>query len=254
MAEVENFRDSYRVRFYETDPYGRASVRSLLNYLQEAATGDAERLDVAVDYLKENGLAWVMLRIRVEMERWPRGGDRVTVDTWPHAATRVMTERRFRVLDQEGRPLGAATTLWVILDTERRRPVRLPQFALDAIQAVMRTDRPASLEDIPALEEVQTERSFRVRFADLDVARHLNNAAYLQWAAETTPENLWSSHAPHRIDAHYMMECLLGETVDSSSRRLGEDEPAVFLHSLRRRSDGAEVLRARTVWKTTAGV
>ena len=117
----------------------------------------------------------------------------------------------------------------------------------------MRTDRPVSLDDIPALEEAQTERSFRVRFADLDVAHHLHNAAYPPWPAGTPPANLWPSPPPHRIDAHYMMECRLGETVDSTSQRLGEDEPAVFLHSLRRRSDGAEVLRARTVWKATAG-
>jgi medium-chain acyl-[acyl-carrier-protein] hydrolase len=220
MPDVASLRESYTVRTCDTDPYGRATVRTLLLLLQEAATAHATLLGVAVDFLKENRLAWGMTRLRVEMERWPCGGDTMTVETWPHAASRIMTERRFHLMDDDGEPFGTATTLWVNLDTERRRPVRLPQFVLDAVLPVVRADQPVSLDKIPVVETAEFERAFEVRYADLDMAQHVNNAAYVQWATETTPEAMWQTHLPLTLDVHFLAECRFGDTVVSAVQRL----------------------------------
>jgi medium-chain acyl-[acyl-carrier-protein] hydrolase len=244
--------ESYLVRSYETDPYGRASVRTLLLLLQESATGHSIALDVAVRFLIENRLAWVLTRLHLETERWPRGGDTITVETWPHAASRLMVERRFRVHDADGETLGSATTMWVVLDLERRRPIRLPPFIVDALAPVVGDRLPATLDKIPELDTAENRRMFEVRYADLDMVHHVNNAAYVQWATETTPEELWQSHLPAVLDVHYLAECRLGDTVESASRRLPEPGDPAFLHVLRRQSDGAEVLRARTLWRRFA--
>lgn len=244
--------ESYRVRSYETDPYGRASVRTLLLLLQEAATEHSKVLDVAVRFLIENRLAWVLTRLRMKMERWPRGGDVITVETWPHAASRLLVERRFLVHDADGRGLGQATTMWVVLDLQRRRPIRLPPFIVDALTPVVGDRPPASLDKLPDLDAAEHERSFEVRYADLDMVHHVNNAAYVQWAAETTPQELWASHLPAVLDVHYLAECVLGDTVDSASQSLAGTDDETFLHVLRRRCDGAEVLRARSVWRPVA--
>jgi len=246
MSETAPHRESYEVRICDTDPCGRATVRTLLLLLQEAATAHATVLGVAVDYLIENQLAWVMLRLQVKMASWPRGGDTIGVETWVHSASRVTTERRFRVVADSGDTVGDIITQWVILDTVRRRPVRLPQFAIDAIKPVVRAERPVSLDEVPALETAEVERVFEVRYSDLDVAQHVNNAAYIQWATETVPEELLRTHVPREIEAHYLAECRFGDTVESSSGDNGGNPS--FLHSLRRRSDGAEVLRARSRW------
>ena len=251
MTEPTTHRESFTVRTCDTDPWGRATVRTLLLLLQEAATTHADKLGVALDYLIENQLAWVMMRLRVKMSAWPRGGERISVETWVHSASKVMTERRFRVTGESDTPMGEVITQWVILDTERRRPVRLPQFALDAIAPVVRAEKPISLDKLPELETAENDRGFEVRFSDLDIAQHVNNAAYIQWAAETVPEDVLRSQLPLEIDAHYLSECRFGESVDSSSA--GLTDTIGFLHSLRRRSDGAEVLRARTVWSPAGG-
>jgi len=245
-------RESYRVRSYETDPYGRASVRTLLRLLQEAATEHSIVLGVAVRSLIENRLAWVLTRLRLEMDGWPHGGDTITVETWPHAASRLMIERRFRIHGADGTTLGSATTMWVVLDLERRRPIRLPPFIVQALEPVIGDRQPASVEKIQGIDTPELQQVFEVRYADLDMVHHVNNAAYVQWATETTPEELWRCHLPSVLDVHYLAECRLGDAVESSSQGLGEGGDPGFLHLLRRRSDGAEVLRARTVWRRVA--
>jgi acyl-ACP thioesterase len=249
MSEAATYSEEFGVRVCDTDPWGRATVRTLLLLLQEAATSHATDLGVAVDYLIENRLAWVMVRLQVSMTSWPHGGDTIAVETWVHSASRVMTERRFRVIGGGGAVLGDVVTQWVILDTARRRPVRLPKFALDAIAPVVRAEKPVSLDEIPELDASEHDRTFEVRFSDLDIAQHVNNAAYIQWISETVPEEKLRTHIPHRIDAHYLAECRFGDVVDSRSA----ETAGGFLHSLRRRSDGAEVLRARTRWTPGGG-
>jgi hypothetical protein len=51
------------------------------------------------------------------------------------------------------------------------------------------------------------------------------------------------------LDVHYQAECRFGDTVESEVQNAGE---RAFLHLLRRRSDGADVLRARTRWERVA--
>jgi medium-chain acyl-[acyl-carrier-protein] hydrolase len=242
-------REAYRVRTYEADPYGRASVRTLLLLLQEVATAHAQLLDIAVRYLIDNRLAWVLTRLKLEVNRWPHGGETITVETWPHAASRLMIERRFSIWGEDGSETGEAATMWIVMDLDRRRPVRLPPFILDALRPIMSDESLVSLEKIPAAEEPSGSRLFEVRYADLDMVHHVNNAAYVQWAAETTPEQLWGSHIPAGIDVHYLAECRFGDTVESQVQDVGNGS---FLHLLRRRSDGAEVLRARTRWERVA--
>ena len=124
----------FRIRAYETDPGGRLQAPILCQLMQEAATAHASDLGVAVETLLDRGVAWVLSGLRLEVQRWPGPDAEIVIKTWPEAANRLYTERRFEVLDPAGEILASASTLWVVLDLERRRPVRLPPVVLDVLQ------------------------------------------------------------------------------------------------------------------------
>jgi acyl-ACP thioesterase len=242
------YRESYRIRSYETDPRGFVTPRTLCQLLQEAATGHAAALAIAVETLLDRGVAWVLSRLQLEVGRWPRGGEEITVETWPHAASRLVIERRFRVLDGDGAEIAHATTLWVVMDLERRRPIRLPDFILEAIDRLVDPEaRPVSPDKLAALEEPEHERRFEVRYTDLDMVRHVNNALYVQWAVESVPEDFLQEKLPAALDVHFLGECRLGDTVVSRSRRDDLGGRPSCLHLLVR-DDGTEVARAGTRW------
>ena len=75
----------FRVRSYETDPLGRLQVPILCKLLQEAATAHAAILGVAVETLIDSGVAWVLSRLHLEMNRWPKADDTIVIETWPEA-------------------------------------------------------------------------------------------------------------------------------------------------------------------------
>jgi medium-chain acyl-[acyl-carrier-protein] hydrolase len=75
-ATNARLREQFRVRSYEADSLGRLQVPILCRMLQEAATAHAAELGVAVDALVDNGVAWVLSRLDLHVERWPRCDER----------------------------------------------------------------------------------------------------------------------------------------------------------------------------------
>ena len=242
-------RMAFQVRSYETDPQGRLQVPILCQLLQEAATGHAAILGVAVEKLIENGVAWVLSRLHLEMERWPAADEEIIVETWPEAASRLFTERRFEVLDASTHRLGSASTLWLVLDLRRRRPVRLPTFVIERLHEHEIGSEPAKFGDLVVPDPIEHELGFTVRRSDLDLADHVNNTSYVAWAIEAVPNKVWSNAELADLDFHFLSECHHGQTVASCSQTVAQGSEIEVRHQLMRHEDGAEVAQARSLWR-----
>lgn len=240
--------EQFRVRSYEVDPMGRLQIPILCKLLQEVAVAHAAMLGVAVESLFERGTAWVLSRLNLRMEHWPRGDDEIVIETWPAAANRLLTERRFRILDVEGRETGSASTLWLVLDLERRRPVRLPPQVVERLQALDLEPEPVRPPEIVSPDASTLELAFTVRRSDVDLAGHANNTTFVEWVVEAVPDEVWRAGDLHELEIQFLAECHRGQTVLSRSQ-LTSGEQLEVRHQLLRQEDGVEVARARTVWR-----
>jgi len=249
MSRPARHTETFPIRAFECDLHGRLLPRTFCLLLQEAASAHAAELGVAVDGLIERGVAWVLAQLRLQVHRWPRSGDRLTIETWPEAASGSRTERRFVVTGSGGTPIGEAVTIWLVLDLERRRPVRLPDFVAPRLAAIVSSASPTRLSPIPAFAAPQHERALTVGYSDLDPVRHANNAAFVEWMVECTSGELWESHEPAEVEVHYLAECRLGDAIVSQSAAMDDTERPTLLHRLVRVTDGTEAARARTVWR-----
>jgi medium-chain acyl-[acyl-carrier-protein] hydrolase len=239
------------VRSYETDPQGRLEVPILCKLMQETAVAHAAILGVSVETLMDNGVAWVLSHLDLKVERWPGPDAEITIKTWPEAASRLIIERRFEVLDSAGELSASASTYWLVLDLERRRPVRLPAVVLEAMtkhEIGSATLKPDRLEQ-PDL--VDLERVFTVRRSDLDRADHVNNTSYVEWAMEAVPVEVWASQELAELEISFLSECHQGQTIVSVSQTTGDARGSEVRHQLVRREDGEPAALARTVWRST---
>jgi len=242
-------RDRFRVRSYETDPLGRLQVPILCKLLQEAATAHAAILGVAVDTLIENGVAWVLSSLHLEMQRWPTSDEYIVIETWPEAANRLFTERRFNVVDAAENSIGTASTLWLILDLERRRPVRLPAHVVERLGELGLGSEPRRFGDLVTPDPVDRELAFTVRRSDLDLAEHVNNTSYVEWAIEAVPDEVWSTCELAELEIQFVSECHQRQTVLSRSQPVDRGGDIEVRHQLMRHEDNSEVARAITLWR-----
>ena len=82
-----------------------------------------------------------------------------------------------------------------------------PQEVLgDRIPAFERREDDFDYEKIPSVEALNLpvmKKEFRIRFDDLDVNQHVNNANYIAWALETLDYNFKCENAIKSMDVYY---------------------------------------------------
>jgi len=245
MAQpVHPWTESFTVRSYEVTPHGRAALRTLCNYFQEVAGNHAQELGLSRDAMLQRGTAWVLARLRVQVQRYPAWEQTVQVETWPSGVNGLYATREFLLQDRDGSTLATGTSAWAVIDVERRRPVRIPEDVYD----ITPPDRPRPLafadRRVPTPDRVDHARRFDVRFSDLDVNQHVNNARYVEWALEAAPSDILMTQQPTEIDIHFRAETTLEETVVTQLKQ----EEDRCIHRVQRARDEETVALATTRW------
>ena len=157
----------------DTAASGRARLDTIVDWLQAVAYADV------VDAGLDREVLWVVRRCALRVDRFPVLGDRVTLTTACSSLGARWAERRTRLAGVE------AVALWVAIDPHTFRPARIDHLA--SVYGESAGDRRVKTGlTHPAPPPDADVRPWRFRTADLDVAGHVNNAAYWQ-AIEEEP-------------------------------------------------------------------
>jgi acyl-ACP thioesterase len=169
-----------RVGIADAAPDGRARFDAIARWLQDAAHADLS------DSRLSGTSAWVVRRTTVRVERFPRFEEPLCVSTFASGTGRMWAERR-TTIEGEGGGLVEAAALWIHLDPATGRPLPLPA-GFDRIYAPSTVGRKikARLRH-PEPPDGALRSSWRFRRVDLDVADHVNNAAYWPILEELVP-------------------------------------------------------------------
>ncbi len=233
------------MRIADAGPGRVATVPAVAGWLQEAAAFHARALGFSNEAMGRAGVAWVLARLAIRMDRWPELGQRLRVATWPSSLERLRATRDFRILSPDGAVLGAATSVWVALDLVRRRAVPIPEFVAGCYPA--RAERALELDSkhLPEPDHAKTLASITTRNADLDENGHVNNVHLVQWAMEPLAD--LAQARPHKIDIAFRAECRHPDTVAAACAP--QPDQQTILHTLTR-SDATQLVRMRTLWPT----
>ncbi|OGT97433.1 MAG: hypothetical protein A2079_05575 [Geobacteraceae bacterium GWC2_48_7] len=243
------FEHIFPVRYHELDSHGNIRPVTLLNYLQDIAGMHAKLLGVSVADLRELGFTWVLSRIHLIIEQFPRAEENLLVRTWPSTREGIFSCREFELLSGTGGvDAGRATTSWAVLDVATRRPVKLaghlPPYPLFSHRAV--DDSFATLPQIPGDVEAG-EMIFKVLRSDLDSNKHVNNTIYAGWALEAVPDRI-AEKTLAEIEISFRAEAFYGDTVTSRCAVMDNGE-SICLHQIFSCDDGRELARLRSRWK-----
>ena len=127
---LDIWKETFPVRFGAIDKSDRLTLDAALNYFQEAAISHAENLGVGREAMVQSGQGWVLSRISVLIERRADYCETITVRSWPRGGEKLFAMRNFDIRDKDDIPIVKAKSAWIIVDIEKRRPLR-PQFIID---------------------------------------------------------------------------------------------------------------------------
>jgi acyl-ACP thioesterase len=240
-------KQKYTIRSYEVDAAGNLSVPSIFNLLQDSASGHALELGVSVPQLLAENYTWVLSRIVLKMSQYPAWRDTIQIHTWPSGIQGAFALRDFKIRDQNSQSMGCSTSAWIVMDAEKRRPVRPTVFADRLIPAQEESILDYVLKKLPVQNGDYVEKRFNVRYSDLDINQHVNNVSYIEWLLESIP--IFGDKTRHlsELEINFLGEALQGDQVLARCFSTHQDKKT-FSHRIIRESDQHELIRARTVW------
>ncbi len=214
MEKLQVFKKQYHVDYGDSDYYKQLKLSSLFNYFQDIASLHSEHLGIGInDIGQKHGVAWVMVRIMVEVIRMPNWNEDIMIETWPNEPKRLEFERDFVVKDAKGNILVKAISSWVIMDIQEREirkteliSIEYPPFVLErAINKRMSKLRPEG-----TLDFVYDKK---IGYSDIDINGHLNNSKYIDYITDCFSIEKHGKYSIESIQVSYISEALAGDTI-----------------------------------------
>ena len=211
-------RYGFKVRSYECGPDGRATLPTICNFLQEAASLHAASLGFGKADFAAAGenISWVLTRMVVKMARYPKWEDELTVETFPRGGRKIVAWRDFEVKDAKGETLGVASSEWMIIDLKTRKIHAIPETvfaANDPANAPVLGLEPFSKFRFPEQSgEAPLPLGFTAMKSQIDLNGHVNNVHYVSWMLEPC-----ENRCPAEMEIVFRSETLAGDEVRVAS-------------------------------------
>jgi acyl-ACP thioesterase len=257
MEKLAVWSESYEVRFGAIDKSDTMTLDAVLNSFQEAAISHAEKLGVGREAMASSNQAWILSRMSVEINRRPKYGETVTVSTWPRGGEKLFALRDFDIRDSADNQVVQARSCWVIIDMEKRRPLR-PQAIMDTMplnegKDALLADRTlaVALEQRSSLERIAERQAL---YTDVDFNGHVNNVTYIRWIEDALESALLEKATIIRLDINYLNEVLADEITEIWSDVIDDERshipaPVAFAFEGRKANDGQPAFRAELrIW------
>ena len=240
------FSKDIHVRSYEVDAKGHFSMQAICNHLQDMAWEHAGRLGFGYEHLAQQNLFWVLSRLKIKIIKYPIWNDKVILKTWPSGSKKLFAYRDYTIEDKNGQPLIAATSAWLILDKVKHRP-QLSGFLSDFPSIPESRVHKNDLEKLPSFELNKKNRFITVLFSHLDVNQHMNYGRYIQWIMDSYPPEIHLNDQLESLEINFLAEAELNDGIAVQTKKLPGTKNQ-FLHSLIRKHDKKEIIRARLIW------
>jgi medium-chain acyl-[acyl-carrier-protein] hydrolase len=186
------------VKSYETDFQMHWRTGSIFQVMQEAAAHHAAHLGFPYAEMMAQNRIWVLSRVKIRFFNLPSQEEGVTIRTWPKGIQqKVFFMRDFELTAENGQPVAAATSAWILINPTARRmllpqalPVPVPDNGgLSALNELLeRIQLPAGLPE---------RLRARAGYNAIDQMGHVNNARYIEWISDCFP---FEQHAASRLD------------------------------------------------------
>lgn len=219
--------EEFVVRSFEIDQNGQATLPVIANYFQEAAGKNARDLNFDIEDLHKKGVTWVLYRMHIKIEKFPKRWEKVTVNTWPSSGDGIRAFRDYQLMDEKGSFIGAGISQWMVLNIKSRRPARIPEEILEMGLKVEDHQLPIDKTDFPDIDEPDYSAVLTAGKHHLDMNRHVNNVTYIEWMTGFMPEEFPAQNVCSELKIQYHRECKIGQKVILKARRLSDSE---FMH------------------------
>lgn len=241
---METLSLPHTVKIYECDRKKQFRLHCLFNLFQDAADMHADTLGVGYEFCLSHGIGWVGANYHLKINRLPSWQEKIVLTTWASGKTAVSGIRDFKAETEDNELLFYASSQWALISLDTLRLVsvekNLPSYTLHN-ERMIDTTFPA----IPLPEREDTQTPFAVRYDDIDINDHVNNAVYPLWASESVSHDFRKTHDIEEMEIAFKKPAVFDDTVTV----FNQIDDLTTLHRISNADKTKDFARVRIKWK-----
>lgn len=205
---------SYLASAGEVNPEGELALGRLIGNIIDVATRHANSLGIGNATMADMNCGWVLSRLTIEMQRWPRANETYCIRTWIESWNRHFSERSFEICDGEGNTLGWARSIWMVLNTITHTNAGTSHLNLPAGHTESGKRNPIPRQGKHHPIEGEPIGSHPVKYTDMDFYRHVNTLIYSRLVLDTVSLDDFDRNFISRFEMSFMHEGRYGHTLE----------------------------------------
>ncbi len=269
----EKYTQGYTVQSHFIDGACRFTLIGMVAKAQDLVSFHFGEHALSIPHMNRRGQTWVVSKQHFEIAEYPLWRDELALQSWlePIKGPFVYYDFAFSFV-QNGKKLSAtqkienapitnetplepflkANSLWLVLDSEKLRPVKPSGFEFDNFGTSEEQTFPQKFPKINLPEKWQVESEFSPLLPDIDLNGHVNNIVYVSYILSFLPQKVQNGMLVKTLDTHYISSAHISDRLICRSSIVENDGDApsdsiCVVHSIIR-SDLSEVFRAKTLW------
>jgi medium-chain acyl-[acyl-carrier-protein] hydrolase len=218
---MKDYEKITRIDFKETDRFLYVKLDAFVQMLNTTSMYHTVSLGLSPNYMEKLGLVWVLYSWKLHLEDGDHYAKNLSFKTFALFQKDIYSHRYFYVLDEEGKTVGYALSVWIIIDAKKRKLVKIPEHVKDAfLDKIDPTLSPLQNRIVQGIDAKPLkkrrnapythEKQFEIRFHDIDSNDHVNNTIYINWAMESLTsdqnEQFLLDNVPENLSIVYKKE------------------------------------------------
>lgn len=195
----------WEINFLQCYPNGYLKYTELCNLFQLTAATHSELGGISFSDMQAHDQAWVLSKMRIEINRLPKWKDKVTVKTWINSLENSRSTRCLELYIGDEKIVGCET-YWAVFNTNTRRPenLALPHEHFEIYPDIKAVE--TGFSKINIAQEFELIQHRVVQLSDLDIVNHANSVKYLEWCLDCFEPELLLKKKIKSLDMNYLKE------------------------------------------------
>ena len=238
---------SLKITAYDVDANDRLRINRVFDYFQDAASNDAERLSFGYKDFIPKSLFWVLSWVKIEYINYPKFMDEVKIQTWGKKQHKLYSMRDFLMFNSKDEIIIRGTSAWLLLDSKSLRPKILTKLYPDLKMLDTKDALPDLPQKINSVIEMEMVYAKKIRYADIDLNQHTNNAKYVKLLLDCFDHNFHKNHCVKSLTISFAAETKFGEEIELYKGNVNPNVPSHYIEA-KNKISGNSIFHAAVEW------
>jgi len=193
------------------------------------------------------GLTWVLSWAKFEFIEYPKFIDEIKIQTWGKKQFKLYSMRDYLLFNSQDQVICKGTSAWLLLDLKSLRPKILPQLFPD----IKMLESKDALSDLPQkiipTKETKIIYSTQIRYSDIDLNQHANNASYIKLMLDCFDQEFHRANTIKSLTVSYIAQSKYGDEIQLY-KGTEKENPLTHYIEVKNLSSSKIVFQAMVEW------